>query len=83
MSTTNVYLPDPMTAWVETEAKLAHFSHAGDYFRSQIRHKQERALKPAELQRLVTEGLKDLVSEMSTHEVIAAARTTTIFSYAL
>lgn len=74
MATMNSSLPDPMKDWVETRAQSGRYSNARDYVRDLIRRDQERAGKPAELQRLITEGLETGVSERSAADVLDAAR---------
>jgi antitoxin ParD1/3/4 len=74
MATMNVSLPDTMKNWVEAQARTGSYSNASDYVRDLIRRDQERASKLAELQRLITEGLKSGVSDRSISEVLEAAR---------
>lgn len=83
MATMNVSLPDPMKAWVETQTKSGRFSNASDYVRDLIRRDQERALRHAELQRLVIEGIESGISELSFEEVIAEARRAAASGHAL
>ncbi len=83
MATMNVSLPDPMKAWVEAQTKSGRFSNASDYVRDLIRRDQERALRHAELQRLVTEGIESGISELSFEEVIAEARRAAASGHAL
>ncbi len=58
MATMNVSLPDPMKAWVETQASGGRYANASDYVRDLIRRDQERQTAVAELQRRVTEGIE-------------------------
>ncbi len=83
VATMNVSLPDPMKAWVETQTKSGRFSNASDYVRDLIRRDQERALRHAELQRLVIEGIESGISELSFEEVIAEARRAAASGHAL
>jgi antitoxin ParD1/3/4 len=58
MATMNVSLPDPLKAWVETQAQSGRYANASDYIRDLIRKDQERANRLEALQRLITEGLE-------------------------
>ncbi|MBP2506243.1 MULTISPECIES: type II toxin-antitoxin system ParD family antitoxin [Methylobacterium] len=69
MATMNVSLPDPMKAWVESQASTGRYANASDYVRDLIRRDQERAGKLAELQRLIDEGLASGVSERTPEEM--------------
>ena len=69
MATMNVSLPDPMKAWVESQASTGRYANASDYVRDLIRRDQERAGKLAELQRLIDEGLASGVSERTPEEI--------------
>ena len=74
MATMNVSLPDPMKDWVEQQAKSGRYANASDYVRDLIRRDQERLAKVAELQELISEGLRSGVSEQSMDDVLDAAR---------
>jgi antitoxin ParD1/3/4 len=74
MATMNVSLPDLMKDWVEAQARTGRYSNASDYIRDLIRRDQERAADLAELQRLVTAGLKSGVSERSMNDLLRIAR---------
>ncbi len=74
MATMNVSLPDPMKNWVEAQTRSGRYSNASDYVRDLIRRDQERAGARAELQKLVTEGLKSGVSGQAMDDVLEAAR---------
>ena len=58
MATMNVSLPDPMKAWVETQADSGRYSNASDYVRDLIRKDQERQAAIATLQSAITDGLE-------------------------
>ncbi|MBO0663563.1 type II toxin-antitoxin system ParD family antitoxin [Jiella sp. MQZ9-1] len=73
MATMNVSLPDPMKEWVEAQARSGRYSNASDYVRDLIRRDQERAVKIAQMQALVTEGLESGISTRSMDEIEAAA----------
>ena len=74
MATMNVSLPDPMRDWVEAQARAGRYSSASDYVRDLIRRDQERAVKLAELQKLVTEGIESGVSAQSIDDLLKIAR---------
>ena len=74
MATMNVSLPDPMKDWVEAQARTGRYSNASDYVRDLIRRDQERAAKIAEMQHLITEGLKSGISDRSMDDVLEDAR---------
>ncbi len=74
MATMNVSLPDPMKDWVEARARTGRYSNASDYVRDLIRRDQERADKMAELQMLISEGLRSGISERSIEDVLKIAR---------
>ncbi len=57
MATMNVSLPDPMKAWVETQAGDGRYSNASDYVRDLIRKDQERHTAIRTLQAAITEGI--------------------------
>lgn len=57
MATMNVSLPQPMKAWVETQAETGRYTNASDYVRDLIRRDQERAAKIGWMQNLIDEGL--------------------------
>ena len=57
MATMNVSLPEPLKAWVESQAQSGRYANASDYVRDLIRRDQERASKLDTLQQLITEGL--------------------------
>lgn len=57
MATMNVSLPEPLKAWVESQAESGRYANASDYVRDLIRRDQERANKLDSLQRLITEGM--------------------------
>lgn len=57
MATMNVSLPEPLKAWVESQAESGRYANASDYVRDLIRRDQERANKLDTLQRLITEGM--------------------------
>lgn len=57
MATMNVSLPDQMKDWVENQAQSGRYSNSSDYVRDLIRKDQERAVKVANMQKLIDEGL--------------------------
>jgi antitoxin ParD1/3/4 len=75
MATMNISLPDPMKEWVEQQARTGRYSNASDYVRDLIRRDQERAVKLAAMQQLVTEGLESGASGASMAEIRERART--------
>ena len=56
MATMNVSSPDPMKAWVETQARNGRYSNASDYVRDLIRRDQRRADQRAALQHCIDEA---------------------------
>lgn len=74
MATMNVSLPDPMKAWVESQAETGRYSNASDYVRDLIRRDQERASKIAEMQKLIDEGFESGISDRSMDDIKNAAR---------
>lgn len=57
MSTMNVSLPEPMKAWVESQARTGRFSNSSDYVRDLIRRDQARQAAVAEVQAALDDGL--------------------------
>ena len=74
MATVNVSLSEPMSEWVEAQARSGRFSNASDYVRDLIRRDQERAASIAALQDLITEGLDSGISDRSPSDILQAAR---------
>lgn len=74
MATMNVSLPDPMKHWVEGQAKTGRYSNASDYVRDLIRRDQARAAKIAQMQLLVTEGLKSGAGDQTMDQILQDAR---------
>jgi len=70
----NVSLPDQMKHWVEVQANTGRYSNASDYVRDLIRRDQEQAVKIAEMQRLVSEGLESGVSDQSMAAILNISR---------
>lgn len=58
----------------ENVSFIGRHSNASDYVRDLIRRDQERSDKLAELQRLITEGLKSGVSDHSKEDILKVAR---------
>jgi antitoxin ParD1/3/4 len=58
MATMNISLPNAMKQWVEQQAQSGRYSNSSDYMRDLIRRDQEKALKIANMQALVTEGIE-------------------------
>ncbi|MEL7272909.1 MAG: type II toxin-antitoxin system ParD family antitoxin [Pseudomonadota bacterium] len=70
----NVSLPREMKGWVEKQAKSGRYSNSSDYVRDLIRRDQERALKIANMQRLVDEGFTSGVSTRSLEDIRAEGK---------
>jgi antitoxin ParD1/3/4 len=70
----NVSLPEPMKAWVESQAKGGRYGNASDYIRDLIRRDQERQDAFAELQRLITEGIESGPGTRTHEEILREAR---------
>jgi antitoxin ParD1/3/4 len=63
-----------MKDWVEAQAKTGRYSNASDYVRDLIRRDQERAVKIADMQALLTEGLESGVSDETTNSIRASVK---------
>ena len=74
MATMNVSLPDPMKAWVETQARSGRYSNASDYVRDLIRRDQKRADQRAALQHYIDEAEASGISPRSVQDIVAEAR---------
>jgi antitoxin ParD1/3/4 len=74
MATMNVSLPEALKDWVEAQARRGRYSNASDYIRDLLRRDQERALKIAELQAVVSEEIKSGVSDKSKGDILVAVR---------
>ncbi len=74
MATMNISLPDAMQRWVEQQAQSSHYSNASDYLRDLIRKDQDLAVKIANMQALVTEGLASGPGSRSMAELAEEAR---------
>lgn len=74
MAIMNVSLSEPMSEWVEAQARSGRFGDASEYIGDLIRRDQERAATLAELQDLVTEGLESGVSDRSVDDILQTAR---------
>jgi len=58
MATMNISLPNAMKQWVQQQAQAGSYSNSSDYMRDLIRRDQEKAVKIANMQALVTEGIE-------------------------
>ncbi|GLO69093.1 antitoxin [Phaeobacter inhibens] len=58
METIDISLPDPMRAWVETQAEKGSYSDTSDYVQHLIRREQNRQHALDRLQAAVTDGLE-------------------------
>ena len=58
MATMNISLPNAMKQWVEQQAQSGSYSNSSDYMRDLIRRDQDKAVKIANMQALVTEGIE-------------------------
>ena len=58
MATMNISLPNAMKQWVEQQTQSGRYSNSSDYMRDLIRRDQEKAVKIANMQALVTEGIE-------------------------
>ncbi|RRQ24354.1 type II toxin-antitoxin system ParD family antitoxin [Guyparkeria sp. SCN-R1] len=74
MATMNVSLPDGMKTWVEQQTRSDRYSNASDYVRDLIRQDQQRALRIAHMQKLVTEGIESGAGDRSMDQLLDAAR---------
>ena len=74
MATMNVSLPDTMKQWVEKQAHTGRYSNSSDYVRDLIRRDQEQAVKIAQMQALVTEGMESGTGERGMDELLQIAR---------
>lgn len=74
MVTMNVSLPDGMQSWVERQARSGRYRNASDYVRDLIQRDQERAVKIANMQRLVADGIASGRGDKSMSELRELAR---------
>lgn len=58
MATMNVSLPDPMKAWVESQAVSGLYGNVSDYIRELIRRDQQRKEAVSALQAAITEAVE-------------------------
>lgn len=58
METIDIFLPNPMKAWVETQAEEGSYSGTSDYVQHLIRREQNRQQALDRLQTAVTAGLE-------------------------
>jgi antitoxin ParD1/3/4 len=70
MATMNVSLPDAMKSWVEAQTRGGRTSDASPH-----RRDQERAVRIADLQKAIDDGLDSGVSDRPIREVVSEART--------
>ena len=68
MAPMKVSLPDPVEAWVETQAKSRRHGSASDYARHLIRRDQDRQRPVPKLQKPVDEGLASGPAEPNNDE---------------
>ena len=73
MATMNVSLPDTMKHWVEQQAQSGRYSNTSDYVRDLIRRDQDQALKIANMQMLVTEGIESGSGDLTMDELLKTA----------
>ena len=74
MATMNISLPDALKEWVEEQAHSGRYSNSSDYMRDLIRRDQERALKIANMQALVSEAIQSGEGKKSMDELLKVAR---------
>lgn len=74
MATMNISLPDALKQWVEEQAHSGRYSNSSDYMRDLIRRDQERALKIANMQALVSEAIQSGEGEKSMDDLMKIAR---------
>ncbi|HEY7885811.1 MAG TPA: type II toxin-antitoxin system ParD family antitoxin [Cellvibrionaceae bacterium] len=74
MATMNISLPGPMKSWVEEQASSGRYSNVSDYVRDLIRRDQDNALKVAQMQLLVDEGLHSGRGTLSMAQLKARAQ---------
>ncbi len=74
MATMNISLPDAMKYWIDLQAQSSRYSNASDYLRDLIRKDQDLAVKIANMQALVTEGLASGPGSRSMAELAEEAR---------
>ncbi len=74
MATMNVSLPTAMKQWVEQQAQSGRYSNASDYVRDLIRRDQDKAMKIANMQALVTEGIESGAGARTMDMLRGAAR---------
>jgi antitoxin ParD1/3/4 len=74
MATMNVSLPDAMKRWAEQQTNTGRYSNTSDYVRDLIRRDQEQAIKIANMQALVTQGMESGTGGRTMGELREAAR---------
>ncbi|MES9884120.1 MAG: type II toxin-antitoxin system ParD family antitoxin [Sedimenticola sp.] len=74
MATMNVSLPGAMKSWVEQKAKSGRYSNTSDYVRDLIRRDQDQAMKVAQMQALVTEGIDSGAGDRTMCELLETGR---------
>ena len=74
MATMNISLPNAMKQWVEQQAQSGRYSNSSDYMRDLIRRDQDKAVKIANMQALVTEGIESGVGTRTMEMLRVAAQ---------
>ena len=74
MATMNISLPNAMKRWVQQQAQSGSYSNSSDYMRDLIRRDQEKAVKIANMQALVTEGIESGVGTRTMEMLREAAQ---------
>ncbi|MGD9170870.1 MAG: type II toxin-antitoxin system ParD family antitoxin [Candidatus Thiodiazotropha sp.] len=72
MANMNVSLPSAMKQWVDQQTQSGRYSNASDYVRDLIRRDQDKTMKIARMQALVTEGI-DNAADFSTKDILRIA----------
>jgi antitoxin ParD1/3/4 len=73
MPVVTVTVPDPMKAWLDSQAETGRYVDAADYVRDLIRRDQERAAKISNMQMLVDEGIASGISDETMDDILKSS----------
>lgn len=74
MATLSIHLPDPIKAWVETQANAGAYDNVDGYVLDLIRRDRERSDKIAAMQRLIDEARASGHSDESMEDIRERAK---------
>lgn len=70
-----ITVTDQQNEWIKSRIAAGEYTNDSEFVRDLLRKDKERADKIANMQRLVTEGLKSGISELTVDEIWQRART--------